>query len=104
MANSKPTPKKLNCKITDIKPDPLHKKRMLVAVEFDDGNKKLKPWHQAFSVLPEEVISVDDFLNLLLTMHIGRPEDPYTKLKRAMDVGETFVLNLTAKIEPGAQN
>lgn len=96
---SKPTPKKLNCKITDIKPDPLHRDRMIVVVEFDDGNKELGPWHQAFAVLPDSVVTVDDFLNLLLAMEIGRPADPYENLKRAMDVGEKFVLNLTAKIE-----
>ena len=99
-----PTPKKLNCKITDIKPDPLHPGRMIVVVEFDDGNKKLKPWHQGFAVLPDQIVTVDDFVAQLHNMHIERPVDPYSNLKKAMVVGEQFVLNLTAKIEPDADN
>lgn len=104
MANPKPSPKKLNCKIKDIAPDALHPGRMLISVEFDDGNKELGPWHQAFSVIPDQVITVDDFLTQLYTQEIHRPVDPYTNLRAAMQTGETFVLNLTAKIETPKQN
>lgn len=104
MAAARPTPKRLNCKITDIKPDALHRGRMIVAVEFDDGNKDLGVWHQAFSVLPDSIITVDDFLNHVMTMPIGRPADPYQDLKKAMELGDSFVLNLTAKIEPEPDN
>ncbi len=100
MANSKPSPKRLNCKIKDIAPDQLHPGRMLISVEFDDGDQA-GPWHQAFSVIPSEVITVDDFLKQLYTQEIHRPVDPYQNLKAAMQTGESFVLNLTAKIEPG---
>ena len=103
MGSTKPTPKKLNCKIKDIAPDTLHPGRMLISVEFDDGNAA-GPWHQAFSVIPDQVITVEDFLTQLYTMEIKRPVDPYTNLRAAMQTGETFVLNLTAKIEPSAQN
>lgn len=102
MAGPKPTPKKLNCKITDIKPDPLHAGRMIVAVEFDDGNKELGPWHQGFSVIPDKVVALEDFMQQLYTQEIHRPVDPYQNLKSVMAEGETFVLNLTAKIEPTA--
>lgn len=104
MANPKPSPKKLNCKITDIKADPLHGNRMIIAVEFDDGNKKLGPWHQGFSVIPDQIITVDDFITQLHSMVVERPVDPFTNLKAVMQKGETFVLNLTAKIEPGPNN
>ncbi len=104
MANPKPSTKKLACKITDIKPDPLHQGRMIVAVEFDDGNKKLGPWHQGFAVLPDQIVTVDDFVAQMYKMHIARPVDPFEDLRKAVDVGETFVLNLTAKIEPEPDN
>lgn len=96
------SPKKLGCKITDIQPDKMHPGRMLVAVEFDDGSGD--PWHQAFSVIPDEVITVDDFLAKLYTMDIKRPVDPYQNLKQALKEGETFVLNLTARIEKPEDN
>lgn len=102
MADPKPTPKKLNCKITDIKPDPLHAGRMIVAVEFDDGDGE--PWHQGFSVIPDRVVTVEDFMQQLYTQEIHRPVDPYENLKSVMQNGETFVLNLTAKIEPEGHN
>lgn len=104
MASPKPTPKKLNCKITDITADTLHPGRMIVAVEFDDGNKDLGVWYQAFSVIPDQIITVDDFLNQIVTMHVGRPTDPYQNLKKAMELGDTFVLNLTAIIDDTADN
>lgn len=100
MAGPKPTPKKLNCRVTDIAPDALHPARMIIGVEFDDGDPK-GPWLQAFSVVPDQVITVDDFLQQLYTMNIQRPVDPYDNLKKVMQKGETFVLNMTAKIEPG---
>jgi len=91
---------KLGCKIIDIQPDKMHPGRMLVSVQFDDGDKELGPWHQAFSVIPDKVLSVDDFLTYLYKMEIARPVDPYENLKAAMQEGETFVLNLTARVEP----
>lgn len=104
MAQAKLSPKRLGCKIKDIKPDHLHPGRMIISVEFDDGNKDLGPWHQAFSVIPDQVITVDDFLKHLYTMPIGRPKDPYENLKKAMELGDTFVINLTAKIEPATED
>lgn len=103
MASAKPSPKKLNCKIKDIQPDPLHVGRMIVSVEFDDGNKA-GPWHQGFSVIPESVINIEDFLTQLYTQEIHRPVDPYTNLRQALQTGETFVLDLTAKIESSSDN
>jgi hypothetical protein len=95
--------KKIGCKITDIKPDPLHKERMIIAVEFDDGDAA-GPWHQAFSVIPEKVITIEDFLNQLYTQKIERPVDPYQNIKRVMQSGEKFVLDLTAQIETKTEN
>lgn len=103
MAGSKPTPTKLNCKITDIQVDPIRPGRAIVGVEFDDGDPT-GPWHQGFSILPEEIVTVDDFLKQLYTQQIVRPVDPYQNLKQVMQKGETFVLNMTAKIEPESQS
>lgn len=95
--------KNIKCKITDISEDPLHKGRMIVAVEFDDGDPA-GPWHQGFSVVPEKVITVEDFLTQLYSQKIERPIDPYQNLKQIMQAGEEFVLDLTAKIETGTEN
>ena len=97
------SPKRLGCKIADIARDPLHPGRMLISVQFDDGDPA-GPWHQAFSVIPEDIITVEDFLTQLYTQDIHRPVDPYTNLKAAMQSGETFVLNLTAKIDAADKN
>lgn len=98
----KPDPQHLKCRIKDIQPDPMLAGRRIVSVEFDDG--KGKPWHQAFSVIPHEVIKVDDFINKLLTMEIRRPVDPLSHIDKIMQKDETFVLDLTAKIEPSKDN
>lgn len=76
---------------------------MIIAVEFDDGDPA-GPWHQGFSVVPEKVLTIDDFLTQLYTQNIERPVDPYANLKQVMQTGEEFVLDLTAKIETGTHN
>lgn len=99
MAN--PSPKKITCRIKNIEPDPKHPGRMIVAVEFDDGNKELGPWIQGFSLLPEKVLTLEDFIDSLYQREIERPQDPYQHLKRVMQEGKSFELDLSAKIEPG---
>lgn len=94
---------RLGCKIIDIQPDKLHPGRMLVSVQFDDGDPA-GPWHQAFSIVPDKVLTMDDFLTHLYKMDIARPVDPYVNLKAAMQEGETFVLKLTAKVESEDHN
>ncbi len=94
------TPQKLKCSIKNIEPDPKNPGRMIVAVEFDDGNSELGPWIQGFSVLPDRVLTLDDFIDQLYTREIKRPEDPYQHLKTAMEEKKTFEIDLTAKIEP----
>lgn len=87
----------LRCKITDIKPDPLHVGRMIIAVEFDDGDPA-GPWHQGFSVIPDKVITLEDFMTQLVNQEIHRPVDPYQNLAQIMQQGEIFMLSLTGKI------
>lgn len=99
----KPSKKKLKCKITDIYQDPLHKGRMIVAVEFDDGDPA-GPWHQGFSVVPEKIITLEEFMTQMYSQKIERPVDPYSNLRSVMEQGQEFVLDLTAKIEPDAQD
>lgn len=98
MAKFKPTKDQLTCRIKDIAPDSKHPNRMLVSVEFDDGDKK-GPWCQPFSLLPEKIISMDDFLNLLMQQPIERPVDPYKNLKLAMQSGKQFVLEINPQAE-----
>lgn len=92
------SPTKVKCKIKDIQKDPLHQNRMIVSVEFDDGNPA-GPWHQGFSLLPESVFTIEDFIKQLVSQQIARPVDPYANIKQIMQTGEEFVINLTAKIE-----
>ena len=87
----------LICVIKNIEPDPKHKGRMIVAVEFDDGQPQ-GPWIQGFSLLPDRKITLDEFLDDLVDNHsIARPEDPYQELRKLQESSESFVLNLTGK-------
>lgn len=103
ITNHKPSPLHLNCRIADIKPDPYHAGRRIVSVSFDDG-KPEGPWFQAFSVIPDQVITIDDFINKLMTMPIERPIDPFQNISKVFDKNETFVLDLTAKIDSTGDN
>lgn len=99
----KPSKKKLQCTIINIEPDPKHPGRQIIAVRFDDGDPR-GPWIQGFSILPEKVISIDDFMDHLMNQKLERPDDPYKELKKYQESGEPFVLNLTGKIVGGDNN
>ena len=91
---------KIRARIIDMKPDPLRKNRMLISIEFDDGNKKLGPWHQAFSLAPSKILTIDDLIDNLYKSGIERPSDPYQILKKAMKNGETFDIDMTKTFKP----
>lgn len=88
----------LVCKITDISPDPKREGRMLVVVQFDDGDPA-GPWHQPYSLSPDRFITLDDFLNKVASLPVARPTDPYAELKRLLETQEPFVLNLSPIIK-----
>lgn len=87
----------LICKIMNIEPDPKHANRMIVSVQFDDGDI-LGPWIQGFSLLPDKPFTMDDFMDLIYQQKIERPTDPYGELKRWQKSGKEFVLKFTSKI------
>lgn len=97
----KPSKKKLVCKIVNIEQDPKHPYRQIVAVRFDDGDPA-GPWLQGFSIMPEQVISIDDFMDHLMERELKRPEDPFAELKKYQENEQPFVLNLTGKIVGGS--
>lgn len=94
---------KLVCKIINMEPDPKHPGRMIVSVSIDDGDRR-GPWIQGFSVLPEKVLTLEDFMDGITKKELKRPEDPYKHLTAAMEKKRTFVLNLTGKIVGQADN
>jgi hypothetical protein len=100
MASKPVTPDKthIKCKIIDMVPDPKHPGRMLISIELDDGDPK-GPWHQAFSIVPNKVITIDDLLNHLQTQELKRPENPYVNLEQAWKGEQAFVLDLSGGIE-----
>lgn len=89
----------LKCKILNIVPDPKLKGRMIVSIEFDDGDERLGPWVQGFSLLPDKILTIEDLMNAVYTQDLHRPEDPYQILKKWKESGEFFELRLTAKID-----
>lgn len=93
----KPSKKKLVCKIINIEPDKKHPGRMIVAVRLDDGDPR-GPWIQGFSLLPERSLTIDDFMDHLMTQKLERPLDPYVNLKKFQETGKPFVLDLTGKV------
>lgn len=104
MANNsklKASKKNLVCKIVNIEKDPKHTnpQRMIVAVKIDDGDKKLGPWIQGFSLLPDSTFTLTDFMDAMYKHDLKRPEDPYQELKNFLEKGTYFELKLTDKIE-----
>lgn len=104
MAEQPIGPKHLQCKIKDIKPDQARPGRTIVSIEFDDGNKELGPWHQGYSIIADQIVTIEDLMQKLIESKPERPLDPMSNLKSVMATGEKFVLNLTAIIEKAEQN
>ena len=80
----------LKCRIIDIVIK--DGARALVSIEFDDGDVTLGPWHQAFTVVPKKILTLDDLVSQLVEsgIDIHRPTDPFVNLKRAMEKSVTF--------------
>lgn len=85
----------LKVQIANIEKDPRHVDRMIISLKIDDGDKS-GPYIKPFSMLPpDHVISVDEFLNSLISMQdLSRPVDPYQYLKDAQETRRTFNLDL----------
>lgn len=80
-------------KIVDLQVQDAPAKNMVVSIEFDDGNKKLGPWHQGFIIKTDTIITIDELITELIKRGVRRPVDPYIHLREAMEKGTTFTID-----------
>lgn len=91
--------KELSLKIINIEEDPMDptKQRRIVSIEFNDNTDK-GPWIQGFSLRPPITLSMDAFLENVLTQDIHRPDNPWLHLEEAQKASKTFIVDLSHNV------